>query len=206
MSSIHIRPAERGDLGALTDIYNHYVRETAVTFDVEPRTLEQRQAWLDGFSRHRPLSLLRGCEGRCAGRLGQLASAINERAAYDTTVLTSIYLAPDLTGQGIGRRLYSVLFDALKGEDIHRAIGGISLPNEASVRLHDLWGLSGWASTAKSGANSAVTGTSPPTCGPWGTSPSNPQNPCYRGPLRRLPAAEKRGHGGTGRRAGFRFQ
>ena len=45
------------------------------------------------------------------------------------------------TVQGIGRRLYSVLFDALKGEDIHRAFGGISLPNEASIRLHESLGF-----------------------------------------------------------------
>ena len=47
-----------------------------------------------------------------------------------------IYLAPDMTGQGLGRRLYAALFEALAREDIHRVFGGITLPNEASVRLH----------------------------------------------------------------------
>ena len=140
MSSIHIRPVEQGDLGALTDIYNHYVRETAVTFDVEPRTLEQRQAWLDGFARtgrYRCFVALKG-----GAPVGWASShPYHERAAYETTVLTSIYLAPDMTGQGIGRPLYTALFDGLKGEDIHRAIGMISLPNEASIRLHDLLGF-----------------------------------------------------------------
>ena len=65
----------------------------------------------------------------------------NERAAYDSTILSSIYLAPDVTGQGIGRQLYSVLFDALKDEDIHRVFGGITQPNEASVRLHLAFGF-----------------------------------------------------------------
>ena len=54
---------------------------------------------------------------------------------------SSIYLAPDMTGQGLGRRLYAALFDALKGEDIHRIFGGITQPNEASVRLHRAFGF-----------------------------------------------------------------
>jgi len=140
MMEIAIRPAEQGDLGALTDIYNHYVRETAVTFDVEPRTLEQRRAWLDGFAPTGRYRCFVAVKDRVA--IGWASShRYNERAAYDTTVLTSIYLAPGMTGQGIGRRLYSVLFDALKGEDIHRAFGGISLPNEASIRLHESLGF-----------------------------------------------------------------
>lgn len=49
MTDVIFRPAELGDLPALTDIYNHYVRETSVTFDIEPRTIEQRREWLDSF-------------------------------------------------------------------------------------------------------------------------------------------------------------
>ena len=140
MSGIHIRPAEQGDLGALTDIYNHYVRETAVTFDVEPRTLEQRQAWLDGFAESgRYRCFVAAKDGVAIGWAS--SHRYNERTAYDTTVLSSVYLAPDLTGQGIGRRLYSALFDALKDEDIHRIFGGITQPNEASVRLHLAFGF-----------------------------------------------------------------
>ena len=140
MMEIAIRPAEQGDLGALTDIYNHYVRETAVTFDIEPRTLQQREAWLDGFATSgRYRCFVAAKDGVAIGWAS--SHRYNERAAYDTTVLTSIYLAPGVTGQGIGRRLYSVLFDALKGEDIHRAFGGISLPNEASIRLHESLGF-----------------------------------------------------------------
>jgi len=45
-----IRRVEPGDLPALLEIYNHYVRETPATFDIEPRTLAQRKTWLDGFA------------------------------------------------------------------------------------------------------------------------------------------------------------
>ncbi len=138
--SVTLRRVEQGDLQILTDIYNHYIRETPVTFDIEPRTAAQRQAWLDGFaSAGRYQCFVAVKDGRAVGWAS--SHPYKDRAAYDTTVLSSIYLAPDATGQGLGRRLYGALFDALAGEDIHRVFGGIALPNEASVRLHCAFGF-----------------------------------------------------------------
>ena len=140
MSGIAIRRAEQGDLAALRDIYNHYVRETAITFDIEPRTLEQRQAWLDGFAgtgRYQCFVAVK--DGRAVGWAS--SHPYNERAAYEATVMSSVYLAPDATGQGLGRRLYATLFDALGDEDIHRVFVKITLPNEASTRLHRRFGF-----------------------------------------------------------------
>jgi phosphinothricin acetyltransferase len=137
---IQIREAEQGDLPALLDIYNHYVRETVITFDIEPRTLAQRQAWFDSFAptgRYRCFVAIR--EGRVLGWAS--SHRYNDRAAYDTTVSSSIYLAPDACGQGLGKRLYATLFERLAGEDIHRIFGGITLPNEASVGLHRSFGF-----------------------------------------------------------------
>jgi phosphinothricin acetyltransferase len=135
-----IRRVEPGDLPALLDIYNHYVRETPITFDVEPRTLAQRQAWLDGFAadgRYQCFVTVRN-----GNPIGWASShPYNERAAYETTVASSIYLAPGVTGQGLGRRLYATLFEALSGQDIHRIFGGVTLPNEPSVRLHRSFGF-----------------------------------------------------------------
>jgi phosphinothricin acetyltransferase len=135
-----IRRVEQDDLPALLDIYNYYVRETPVTFDIEPRSLAQRQGWLDGFAasgRYQCFVAVR--DGQAIGWAS--SHRYNERAAYDTTVASSIYLASDATGQGLGRKLYTVLFDALKAQDIHRLFGGITLPNEASVRLHHAFGF-----------------------------------------------------------------
>lgn len=140
MSAIAIRPVEQDDLEALTAIYNHYIRETPVTFDLEPKTLGQRQSWLDGFAaagRYRCFVAVK--DGRAIGWAS--SHRYNERAAYDVTIASSIYLAPDACGQGLGRRLYATLFDALKDEDIHSVFGGITLPNEASVRLHRAFGF-----------------------------------------------------------------
>src|SRR5215475_9057298 len=119
MSDVSIRRAEPGDLPALLDIYNHYVLNTPVTFDVEPRTLEQRREWFEQFSvqgRYRCFVAEHG--GRAAG--WACSARFKEKAAYETTIETSIYLAPEVAGRGLGRALYATLFEALEGEDIHR--------------------------------------------------------------------------------------
>jgi phosphinothricin acetyltransferase len=138
--TIAIRRIEQGDLEALLEIYNHYVRETTITFDIEPRSYAQRKAWMDGFSstgRYQCFVAVK--EGRAIGWAS--SHPYNERAAYETTVTSSIYLLPEATGQGLGRRLYTSLFEALEREDIHRIFVGITLPNEASERLHRDFGF-----------------------------------------------------------------
>jgi phosphinothricin acetyltransferase len=140
MTEIGIRRVEQGDLPALLEIYNHYVTETAITFDIEPRTLVQRRDWFDGFaSSGRYQCFVAMKQGRAVGWAS--SHRYNERAAYDTTVSVSVYLAPEACGQGQGRRLYATLFGALAGEDIHRLFAGITLPNEASVGLHRSFGF-----------------------------------------------------------------
>jgi phosphinothricin acetyltransferase len=63
------------------------------------------------------------------------------KAAYETTVETSAYVAPDFVGRGLGTSLYTVLLDALEREDVHRALAGIAQPNDASVALHRRFGF-----------------------------------------------------------------
>jgi phosphinothricin acetyltransferase len=140
MSEIAIRRVEEGDLPALLAIYNHYVRETPVTFDIEPRTLEQRRAWFERFAetgRYQCFVALK--DGEPVGWAS--SHPYKERAGYLVTVETSIYLSPEVTALGLGRRLYGTLFEALACEDIHRALGGIVPPNPASVGLHESLGF-----------------------------------------------------------------
>jgi phosphinothricin acetyltransferase len=137
---VMIRRVEQGDLAALLDIYNHYVRETPITFDLEPRTLAQRREWFDSFAATGRYQCFVADRGGAA--IGWASShRFKERAAYDTTVEGSVYLAPAETGRGLGRRLYSTLFQALEAEDIHRIHGGITQPNPASNRLHESLGF-----------------------------------------------------------------
>ena len=135
MDDATIRHVEQGDLPALLDIYNHYVVNTPITFDVEPRTMTQRKSWLDGFAptgRHQCFVAVK--EGTAIG--WACSGRFKDRAAYDSSVETSIYLKPGEQRRGLGRRLYTTLFEALAREDVHRAFGGITQPNEGSVRLH----------------------------------------------------------------------
>ena len=74
-------------------------------------------------------------------RAAVAAALAEDRAAYDVAVETSVYLAPDACGRGLGRRLYEALFDELDGAGLHGAYGGIALPNDASVRLHEALGF-----------------------------------------------------------------
>lgn len=135
MTTARIRPALKSDLEALTELYNYYVRETPVTFDVEPQTAERRATWLAQFDRQGRYRLLVAEESeRLLGYAGSMH--FRAKAAYESSVETTIYVAPDQQGKGIGTRLYGALFEALRGEDLHRAYAGITLPNPASIALH----------------------------------------------------------------------
>ncbi|WP_079110345.1 GNAT family N-acetyltransferase [Streptomyces roseifaciens] len=139
-ASIRIRPGAVGDLTELTEIYNHYVVHTPITFDIEPVTVEERRAWLDSHpatGRHRLLVAEEA--GRILGYA--TSSPFRDKRAYETSVETSIYLGPDHTGRGLGGLLYRTLFEALADEDVHRAYAGITQPNVASMRLHERFGF-----------------------------------------------------------------
>lgn len=140
MSEILIRPAEHGDLARITEIYNYYVLNTPVTFDVEAYTTERREAWFAQFGatgRHR--LLVAEENGVLMGYAG--TTRFRPKAAYETTVETTIYCALEAVGKGIGRRLYAALFEALRDEDIHRFVAGYVLPNAATEALHRQFGF-----------------------------------------------------------------
>src|SRR5436190_16917481 len=137
-----IRPATLDDLPALTGIYNHYVEHTTITFDLRPFAPAERRAWFDDHhatGRHRLLVAVED-GGSPAGYAS--TSRWRPKAAYDTTVESSVYVHPDAVGRGLGTALYSALFEALSEEDVHAIVAGISLPNPGSVALHERFGFS----------------------------------------------------------------
>jgi phosphinothricin acetyltransferase len=140
MADVRIRAAVRDDLPRLTEIYNYYIVNTPITFDLEPVTVEQRVGWYDEHTstrRHRMF-----VAEDAGGVVGYACTGpFRNKAAYDTSAETSVYCAHDATGRGIGAMLYRALFDALKHEDINRLLGGITLPNEASIKLHQKFGF-----------------------------------------------------------------
>jgi phosphinothricin acetyltransferase len=140
MSDPGVRRALKADVPTLLDIYNHYVVHTHITFDLDARTLEQRLAWFSQFSMtRRHQCFVTEHDGKVIGWAS--SGPFKDRAAYDCSVETSVYLAPHATRQGFGRRLYAALFEALEQADVHRAYGGIAQPNEASVGLHEAMGF-----------------------------------------------------------------
>ncbi len=137
---VSVRPATEHDLGQLNDIYNRYVVETHFTFDIEPMTIEARREWFHHYDSSGRYRVLVGVSD--ATVIGFASSSRwRPKPAYETSVETSIYIAPDAVGRGIGTKLYEELFKQLQREDVHRAYAGIALPNQASIALHERVGF-----------------------------------------------------------------
>lgn len=141
-TEVLVRPGVESDLVTLTDLYNHYVRETPITFDTAVFTPEERRPWLLSHSEDGPHRLKVAVSVDSQEILGYATSSLyRAKPAYGTSVEVTIYLAPDAGGRGIGTLLYKSLFEDLAREDLHRAYAGITQPNEASVRLHEHFGF-----------------------------------------------------------------
>ncbi|KRD17421.1 GNAT family N-acetyltransferase [Streptomyces sp. Root264] len=148
-TEVQVRPGIESDLEALTSLYNHYVRETPITFDTAVFSPEERRPWLLSHPEDGPYRLMvatqtdsQDIHGASQAILGYATSSpFRPKAAYSTSVEVTVYVAPDAGRRGIGTLLYKALFEALAGEDLHRAYAGIAQPNEASARLHERFGF-----------------------------------------------------------------
>jgi L-amino acid N-acyltransferase YncA len=134
-----IRQAIATDAAAISRIYNHYILDSVITFEEQPvspaemaeRIAEVTLASLPWLIAEQDDSILGYAR----------ASKWKGRSAYRFSVETTIYLAPDCLGRGIGTSLYQLLLKQLKDLGLHVAIGGIALPNAASVALHEKLGF-----------------------------------------------------------------
>lgn len=135
---MEIRPGKERDLGPLNEVYNHYVRTSPATFDLDEVPLDRHREWFASLGGRYKLFV--AAEG--ASFLGYAYSGqLSPRRAYETSVVTSVYLDADVRGRGIGTALYQALFASLDGEGLHRAYAGITLPNPASCALHERFGF-----------------------------------------------------------------
>ncbi len=140
VADVLVRRGRESDLAHINEIYNHYVLTTPVTFDIEPITMEQRRAWFARYTTGGRHQLFVAEQNGAV--LGYTDShQFRAKQAYDTSVETTVYCAPEATRRGIGRQLYDALFDALRGEDVRIALAAITLPNEASIALHERFGF-----------------------------------------------------------------
>jgi phosphinothricin acetyltransferase len=140
MQSTSIHNCGPGEYAAVVEIYNHYIEHTAATFDLQPYSVGERVPWFAAFADEGPHQLLVAKPGEAV--VGYCYSApFNVRPAYNISVETTVYVAPDSLGQGIGTMLYEELFRRLTDCGLHGAYAGVTLPNESSVRLHKRFGF-----------------------------------------------------------------
>lgn len=133
-----VRLVEPGDATAIAEIYRPYVLETAISFETDAPSPETMQERISRASENFPW-LAYEKEGAVLGYA--YAAPWKDRSAYQWSVETSVYVRQGHHGQGIGRALYKDLLQRLKDQGRVNVIGGIALPNEGSVALHESMGF-----------------------------------------------------------------
>ena len=134
-----IRAADPSDASIIASIYNHYVAETIVTFDEQPVTVAEMARRVEEVQAASLPWLVAEQENRVVGYA--YAAPWKRRAAYRFSVEITVYLDPNHLGRGFGTSLYTELFAILRNSQAHAVIGGIALPNDVSVALHEKFGM-----------------------------------------------------------------
>lgn len=134
------REASEADLDAIAAIHARYVAETVVTFDEQPLPVQGwKEKWRSARDADQPWYVTEQ-GGEVVGFA--YSGSFRPKAAYRPTVETTIYLDREAVGQGLGRALYSDMLAEAGRRGFHLAVAGVTLPNEASVRLHEGLGFS----------------------------------------------------------------
>jgi len=134
-----IREMTESDAASIAEIYNYYIRNSVVSF-------EEEQISADDIIRRMQKVRSLGFPWIVAEHQGEIvgyayATKWNERSAYRFSAEVTVYVSEDWTSRGWGTRLYESLFSKLEKMKIHVVIGGIALPNDASVALHEKFGM-----------------------------------------------------------------
>ena len=133
-----IRKIQAEDAAQICEIYNYYILNTIITFEESTvSTAEMRSRIIQTIQKH-PWFVYEQ-NNQIVGYA--YASEWKSRCAYKHSVETTVYLRNDAKGNGLGTLLYQELIDQLRNKNIHAAIGGIALPNDASVALHEKLGF-----------------------------------------------------------------
>lgn len=133
-----IRTISTGDATQVAAIYNYYIANTVVTFDEQPVTAQEMSTRIAQVTEKYPW--IAGEEnGRIIGYA--YASAWKVRSAYRHSAEVSIYLEHGYSRKGYGSLLYTRLLEQLQLTDLHAIIGGIAMPNEGCVHLHEKFGF-----------------------------------------------------------------
>ena len=134
-----IRPASSADVEAIARIYNYYILNTVITFEeqaISPQTIAER---IHEISAESLPWLVVESSSKILGFA--YASMWKDRSAYRYSVESTVYIDPAAVGVGFGSQLYESLLANLRQQKMHGLIGGIALPNQASIRLHEKFGF-----------------------------------------------------------------
>ena len=134
MRTRRIRLATPEDAGAIAAIYAPYVRDTAISFEWEPPTVEEMRGRIRHTLERFPW-LVATDDGRLVGYA--YATSYRTRAAYQWSAEVSVYVAPDARRRGVAGMLYDALLGLLRLQGYRTLYGVIALPNEASVSFHE---------------------------------------------------------------------
>jgi phosphinothricin acetyltransferase len=133
-----IRLATDADCPAFVEIYTPIVQGTVISFELEPPGAAEFRARLAKVLELAPWFVLE-LDGRVAGYA--YASVFRPRPAYRWVMESTVYVRDGHRGRGVGRALYAALFDCMRLQGFRGVIGGITLPNAASVALHEAVGM-----------------------------------------------------------------
>lgn len=133
-----IRKATLNDVPSITSIYNHYIKTSTSTFEEELLSVQDMEKRVRLIS-EKYVWLVAEYNGDIVGYA--YAGQWKSRSAYRLTVETSIYLKDGEEGRGYGKTLYSELLNQVEALGYKSLIGGISLPNEPSIKLHESLGF-----------------------------------------------------------------
>jgi phosphinothricin acetyltransferase len=133
-----IRAVRLEDASAMLDIYAPYVERTAISFEEEVPALDTFRERVAAVSRTHPW-LVAESDGVIAGYA--YGTQHRSRASYRWSVEVAVYVGDRFQRAGLGRALYTELFEELRAQEFVNAYAGITLPNDASVRLHESVGF-----------------------------------------------------------------
>ena len=133
-----IRPATIDDLPAITEIYNEAIATTTASFDMEPKTLEDRREWFDSHGERHPV-LVAELEGVVCG--WACLTPWSPRKAYDETAETSFYVKSEYRGRGIGRALKGAIIQAAIDLGYYTLIARAAEGSDASLHLNREFGF-----------------------------------------------------------------
>ena len=135
---MNIRYASESDVPKILGIYKPYIENSPITFETEVPGHKEFLIRFNNITKVYPWLV---CEVNGAVIGYAYASQLRERSAYKWSVELGIYIDESFQGKGIGRALYEKLIEILTEQGFYNAFAGITLPNTASIKLHESLGF-----------------------------------------------------------------